>query len=57
MSYIILVRLESGDVVGIDKDLEGNLEEFPSIEEAHDLADAHLLTKTLPYQIVELDEL
>lgn len=57
MECVILVRMESGAVLGIEGDEEGALEVFPDADAAIDFAEEHVLCKAMPWQLVELDEL
>ena len=55
MECIILVRKHNGTVTAIMDD--DDIMVFPHVDAATDLCAEHIMTRALPFQIVELDEL
>ena len=55
MGYIILVKHPNGRIIFIGDDEQ--VEVFPNIDVAIEVADNQILCQSYPYQIVELDEL
>ena len=55
MECIVLIRMQNGAVVAL---MDGDyVAVFPDMDDAIKICDNHFLTQSLPYQIVELDEL